>query len=172
MLGRILHWVYCLPLDKAVLLTLVATGLFFWFHRRWGRKLWWKVTVGVLIACWAVVALSVMFARDYGVRQISLIPLRTYFDAFSRGDREPIRSGFMNVLLFYPGGLLLMSLIPRKQRTKVLLGFFLLSVAVEVGQYLLSVGVTETDDVLHNPLGTALGRLSLRQYEKHNADGP
>ena len=172
MLNRILHWVYCLPLERAAVLALLATGVFFWCHHRWKKKLWWKVTVGVLIACWAVVALAVVILRDYGVQQVSLIPFRSYFNAIRYENREPIRNCFMNALLFYPGGLLLGSLFPKKKRKWVLLSFLLLSVAVEAAQYLLAVGVTETDDVLHNTLGAALGWLALHQYEKHNADGP
>lgn len=172
MLGRIIHWVYCLPLWQAVVLALAATGTFFWCHRRWGDKLWWRFAVGGLTVCWAAVALNIVMVRDMGAKELSLIPLRTYYVVFSGGQRELIRSSFMNVLLFYPGGLLTASLLPRKKRGWVVLTFCLLSVGLEAGQYLLGVGVTETDDVLHNTLGTFLGLLALRQYEKHNADGP
>lgn len=168
MLSRILHWIYCLPLEQAVVLALVATGLFFWGYHRWRAKVWWRITVIVMLLCWALAAFGVMFARDYGVRQLSLIPLRTYVTAITKGDREPLRSAFMNVLLFYPGGLLTASLCPQRKRFLVVVSFCLLSIGVEVGQYFLSVGVTETDDVLHNTLGTLLGLLALKQYEKHN----
>lgn len=171
MLERILHWVYCLPLWKAVMIALFVTGVFFWCHRSWKEKLWWKVTVSGLILCWAVVAVYTVMVRDSGGQELSLIPFHTYITVFSGGQRELIRSAFMNVLLFYPGGLLTASLLPRKKRVWILVTFCLLSIAVEAGQYVLRLGVTETDDVLHNTLGALLGLLALRQYEKHNVDG-
>ena len=83
MLGKIIHWVDCLPLCQAVVLTLAATGAFFWCYRRWGDKPWWRFAVGGLTFCWAAVALNIVMVRDMGAKELSLIPLRTYYVVFS-----------------------------------------------------------------------------------------
>ena len=84
------------------------------------------------------------------------------------GERELLRSAFMNVLLFYPGALLLRSILPRGTGLLVVLGLFAATVVIEVCQFALQLGYAETDDVLHNTLGAVLGVLACRQYEKHN----
>lgn len=169
MLGRVLHWVYCLPLGYAVLLALSATAVFLWLRRRWGQKRWWAPAVMALLLCWgAVMVINTVSGRSQYIRQLSLIPLRTYYTVLTGGEQELIRSSFMNVLLFYPGGLLAMSLLPREKRLWLIPVFLMLSVAVEVSQYWFCLGVTETDDVIHNTLGAVLGLLALRQYEKYN----
>jgi glycopeptide antibiotics resistance protein len=73
----------------------------------------------------------------------------------------------MNVLLFYPGGVLAGSLWRRWRVLPMAAVFLLLSVAIELCQYAFAIGTTETDDVIHNTLGAFLGLLATRQYEKH-----
>ncbi len=169
MLRGIVHWIYCLPLWHAVVLALAATGLFFWLRRRYGNQRWWKPAILLLLVCWAVVVvINNVAGRGNEIHQVSLIPFQTYITVFSGGQPELIRSAFMNVLLFYPGGLLALSLLPCRKRAWLLWLFVAMSLGVEICQYAFHVGVAETDDVLHNTLGAALGLLSLRQYDKHN----
>ena len=80
------------------------------------------------------------------------------------GNREILRSNFMNALLFYPAGLLGASLFPGKwpvwKRIVVTVALLcLLSIGIEAVQYTYGVGQVETDDVLHNALGALLGSL-------------
>ena len=63
----------------------------------------------------------------------------------------------LNILLYYPLGYLLSGILPSaKARSLILTGFFC-SVATELLQYLLAMGWCETDDVICNTLGAALG---------------
>lgn len=88
----------------------------------------------------------------------------TSFSSFSRvvGQPEIYRSMLMNVFLFFPLGLSLPSVFRKESSVlkpiliTVLFGLFL-SVCIETIQYLLSIGLCETDDIICNTLGTAIG---------------
>lgn len=63
----------------------------------------------------------------------------------------------LNILLYYPLGYLLPILFPKLKPKHVILIGCLCSIATEATQYLLKMGWCETDDVIHNTLGTAIG---------------
>lgn len=168
MIKRLVLWIYCLPIGEAVLLALSASALLFWLRGRYRSRLWWTPAMAVLAVCWAaVVTAYTLFGRTESSSGLSLMPLQTYATVFSGGQRELLRSAFMNVLMFYPGGLLLLSLRPRWKIPILLAVLLIMSVAIEVLQYRYSLGFAETDDVLHNTLGAWLGMFALRQYQKN-----
>ena len=81
----------------------------------------------------------------------------TGFAAAFLKDTSPFVGVFLNVLLYCPLGYLLHILFPKlKPRYIVLIGC-LCSVATEATQYFFKMGWCETDDVIHNTLGTAAG---------------
>ena len=63
----------------------------------------------------------------------------------------------LNILLYYPLGYLLPILFPKLKPKHVILIGCLCSIATEATQYILKMGWCETDDVIHNTLGTAIG---------------
>ena len=69
----------------------------------------------------------------------------------------PIVGLILNILLYYPLGYLLPILFPKLKPKHVILIGCLCSIATEATQYLLKMGWCETDDVIHNTLGTAIG---------------
>lgn len=169
MIERIIHWVYCLPIPEALVLALVASGAFFWLYQRFSSRRWWRpFTLAVLIAWFAAVLSHTLLNRGTERITVSLIPFQTYVAVYKGADKELLRSAFMNVLMFYPGALLVRSLLPKWKWWLVLLMFLLTSVAIEGCQYYFQLGFVEVDDVLHNTLGAGLGLVSFRQYQKHH----
>ena len=85
----------------------------------------------------------------------------------------PIVGLILNILLYYPLGYLLPILFPKLKPKHVILIGCLCSIATEATQYLLKMGWCETDDVIHNTLGTAIGvwgwlcQSRKRQKQKH-----
>ena len=70
----------------------------------------------------------------------------------------------MNVVLFYPTGLLACELLPKswnraKRVILIAVLFALVSVGIEFCQYHFVLGQAEVDDVIHNTLGTLIGAL-------------
>ena len=78
---------------------------------------------------------------------------------------------FLNVLLYCPLGYLLPILFPKLKPKNVILIGCLCSIATEAIQYILKMGWCETDDVIHNTLGTVIGvivwRIQLRKENKY-----
>ena len=91
------------------------------------------------------------------------------FAWFMRGS-APYTGIIFNILLYYPLGYLLPILFTKlKPKHAILIGC-LCSIATEATQYLLKMGWCETDDVIHNTLGTAIGVwIWLWQSKRLNA---
>lgn len=81
----------------------------------------------------------------------------TGFVVWFLGNTMPIVGLILNILLYYPLGYLLPILFPKLKPKHVILIGCLCSIATEATQYLLKMGWCETDDVIHNTLGTAMG---------------
>lgn len=110
-----------------------------------------------VIAVGAVVYVTV-YARGESNAVADLIP----FSSFERAKIQPemYRSMLMNVFLFMPLGLSLPYVFGGGTAKRILLTIligFLLSVTVEAIQYIGHLGMAETDDVICNTLGTAIG---------------
>ena len=114
-----------------------------------------------------------MFSRtlDSG-RHLELEPFRTYGRLFEEDKIKSTATGFatlflsnilpvegliLNILLYYPLGYLLPILFPKLKPKHIILIGCLCSIATEATQYLFKMGWCETDDVIHNTLGTTIG---------------
>ena len=81
----------------------------------------------------------------------------TTFKAIGLESTSPAVGMLLNILLYYPLGYLLPILFPKLKPKHIILIGCLCSIATEATQYLLKMGWCETDDVIHNTLGTAIG---------------
>ena len=73
------------------------------------------------------------------------------------------RSMQLNIILFMPFGMSLSFILPEKLRLKPLVTVciaLMISVTIEVCQYIFNIGMSEVDDVIMNTLGAAIGTLS------------
>ena len=116
--------------------------------------------VGAVAACVAigVILYLTVFSRSSSRIGADLIP----FSSFERAKLEPemYRSMLMNTFLFVPLGLSLPFVFGGGTGKRILLTILiglLLSITVESIQYFAHLGMTETDDVICNTLGTAIG---------------
>ena len=100
------------------------------------------------------------FADAY-TRELALEPFRSIKLYFHTGYEEWLRVLVMNMAMFYPLGCAF-ACFNKQVNIKPWMFFcfsFLLSVAIETVQYIFSLGVSETDDVIFNTLGAVLGYL-------------
>lgn len=150
---------------EALILLAAFTGLFYTAKVKFGRHKIWKIAVILVLLMWAAsVVIQTIFQRtpDNSLRPVWL-PFQSYVDALKEGgEKELLRSNFMNAVLFYPAGLLLVSLLQEKWYSWLRLLIVLLlytgfSLAIEFGQYRYHLGLAQTDDVIHNALGACLG---------------
>lgn len=92
--------------------------------------------------------------------QIELIPFVGLIQIFHNSVRVFLYLFVGNLIWFVPLGILL-PLLTKVQRSTILWGF-LLSLYIEVSQYIFGTGVSEVEDLILNTAGTAIGyRLFL-----------
>ena len=165
MLKAIYIWIYCVDFHEALILLAAFTGLFYVAKVKLGQKRIWKIAVILVLLMWAAsVIIQTIFHRtpDISLQPIWQ-PFQSYVDALKEGgQKELLRSNFMNAVLFYPAGLLMISLLPEKWHSLlklliVLILFTGFSLSIEFAQYRYHLGLAQTDDVIHNALGACLG---------------
>lgn len=172
-MGNLYVTIYCLPISTTMLMLLAGTVawrfLYQWYRRHKRQmRLVLRAAGAVFFALWLMVILHMtIFSRTPGEREAELVPLHQLWVYFSGGNKEILRTLWMNVLLFAPGGLLLTALWPEKWRysTRFWLTAAVLtavSAGIEWTQFRLALGLAETDDVLCNGLGAMLGALMHR----------
>ena len=166
MLGRLFLWFYCLPIWQAVLLIALGTAVFLLLEKKLRPlRVWRWLKLGLLAALLAAILSTTLASRSSQETAPQVLPLfHSYRTLLRGGNKEILRTNFMNVVLFYPAGLITVSLLPRKWPGwgKCLPALFLLaafSALIEWNQYRLGLGLCEIDDVFHNILGALLGSL-------------
>ena len=139
------------------------------------------ISIPILLLVWSVIgAAFYKYMRIIGaVMAVIAIGAILYITVFSRGESgvgadfipfssferakiqtEMYRSMLMNVFLFVPLGLSLPFVFGGSTGKRILLTILiglLLSITVETVQYFAHLGMTETDDVMCNSVGTAIG---------------
>lgn len=171
---NVYHYVYTRPLGVIVLwMALAALGWTLLGRRM--RRGWTALNAVLLVVALLAILRSTLFSRSPDHYDIQLRPLASLLAA--RQQPEVYRSMLMNVFLFFPLGLSLSCLLPRRWRPGIRIALtaaagLLLSAAVEYSQYRWHLGIAETDDVICNTLGALLGagtltlpRISLRKAE-------
>ncbi|MBQ8830089.1 MAG: VanZ family protein [Oscillospiraceae bacterium] len=136
-----------------------------------------RFAMGFLVFLWLAAVLSeTLFLRSVSDRyDTNWRPLASYISAFTAGgQRELLRSNFMNAVLFYPAGFIAALILPKtvKPFFKLLISFFaslVLSTAIELLQFSLLLGNAQTDDIIHNVAGAVIGTGALIIFEHiHN----
>ena len=133
-----------------------------------------KVWISINLIVWVVTTLFIIkwtLLRSSHKQQLSLIPFYSFVAA--RRSPELYRSVVANFLLFIPFGMSLPFIINTvRQRKKVIpvkltiALAFVFSITIEVCQYVFSIGLCETDDVIFNTLGAALGTCAFFVAER------
>lgn len=109
--------------------------------------------------CTAFILWSTLLLRTPGTsHQANLIPLWSWYQGFLQGNDEIRLQIYFNILLFLPFGFFSQLSKARPLGRNILRGF-LLSLFIEVCQYIFRLGLFEWDDLIHNTLGCALGRF-------------
>lgn len=178
-LSSVFLWFYCLPLWKAAAIVLTCSGGFLLLDRRLRERRGWRPMMLAMLAVWLTGVLwTTLLGRETGDGQgMILAPLHSWYTVLSGGEIELIRANMMNVLLFFPGGVVMERLLSagwsgKRRLLTVAAALAAVSLAIELCQGMGQLGRAETDDVLHNALGGWLGGLfgwrCFRPRSSHN----
>ena len=163
-LQAIINRIYTQSPSELMCLSIYFGLLFNFLQHRFAQRYRWCLCCGIFLGGWVCAVLWItVFSRQPGsISQVHWLPLSTYWRFMAGENSELMRSSFMNMLLFFPGGLFYAGLTaPKSQSSRaiitLLLIFGLFSFGIELTQGLLELGTAEADDVLHNLLGAAAG---------------
>ena len=154
----IYKYIYPRDLRLVIVISVVMAVLWVIFDHKIKRK-YWKIINFVLLTISVLVILELtVFSRAHG--QSTFYPIPFYSFRAAKQFPEFYRLNIMNGFLFVPFGLSLPVVIPDKVKYKagaaVICGL-LFSVTIVLVQLHFGLGRCETDDVIMNTLGTALG---------------
>ena len=141
------------------LLTVLSIGLVLLLWRK-GLRDGLRYSTMLLLAEWVflVLCVSVLFRESEEDYRFNLIPLSSYFDYGENSYlMEKAALNILNVVLFFPVGLLLGCGFRGMTWRKVLAFGIGLSVTIELLQLAFKRGLCETDDVIHNVVGCLIG---------------
>lgn len=177
LLRQFLLDVYCLSEHALIVCCVAGTLGYHGLHRRYVQKSWWRMASLLLLMLWtaAVLWATVLGREDGQCELFQAVPFHSYRQVLLGGNREILRSSFMNVLLFFPAGLLFAGQLPQRLRSIqklvcTILIFSLFSLGIELTQFTRRLGLGEIDDVLHNTLGASLGMTTFglaEWYKNH-----
>ncbi len=102
-----------------------------------------------------IIIVSLLNRSRSRARIVMLNPYYT-LNAICNGEIHMIRQIFSNVILYIPFGIVL-TIILEKQKKYVIYTGIVLSVCMEILQYLFSRGYSESMDVICNTLGNLIG---------------
>ena len=117
-----------------------------------------RFVLGALLAeyYFLVLCSTVVCRASVMERHVELMPFWNYPDIWNRVDYPAdLIEVLLNIALFVPIGLLLGGIGFKTK--KVLLSGICLSGIIEVSQFAFCKGLCETDDVMHNTFGCAIG---------------
>lgn len=160
MLDELLHELY----ESNLWIVLIAMPILIAVWAFIGARFYEKIkTLNLVIFALSVVMIIyvTVFSRGESEPGLDLIPLSSIERA--KENREIYRAMVMNILLFLPFGLSCPFLLKGGTARRVLLTIgasCFLSVMVEAIQLIFRIGLAETDDVICNTFGAALGSLS------------
>lgn len=161
-IGRIPEDVYI-----GLAVSLIVSSLFFFWRK--GPREGFRYTMLLSLAEWVFLILGtcVLFRESGEDFRMNLIPLSSYFNY---GENtylmETSAINILNVVMFIPVGLL--SGLGFREMTwkKVLLVGLIISISIELLQFIFKRGLCETDDLIHNVVGCVIGyaiyKLSTR----------
>ena len=126
------------------------------------RKLVKPLCASVLFLWLFIMVYTTVISRTEGTATIFFKPFHQLHVVLNGGSKELIRSAWMNVLLFVPGGLLLSELVPIYKSIwlkSCMIAFIIavISFGVEMTQWCWALGQAEADDIICNTLGGVIG---------------
>lgn len=159
-LHSIFHNIYCSDYFRLSTVVLVGTIFVAVINSFFKNKKWYKyLCLAGIIAFATVILAGTIFSRSSDIRgyTLNLIPFASLKIAI-QGNEEGFRVCYMNSLLFYPLGCLFFGYNNKRFKTiYYIIAGLLLSVIIEVLQFVLHLGVAEIDDIIFNTLGVILG---------------
>ncbi len=149
-----------------VVVSIIGLGVLVW---RNGWREGFRASAVQLLVEWVILILytAVLLREPHSERQWHLLPLWSYFhNPENSYFIEAAAVNALNVIMFVPVGLLLGIGFKDLTWKSMLMVGAVISVSIELLQFVFKKGLCESDDLIHNLLGCLLGfaiyKLTLR----------
>jgi glycopeptide antibiotics resistance protein len=103
-----------------------------------------------------LICTTIVFREETPEKGYNLVPFWSY-RAVCDGQKYLILENILNILVFVPVGMFCGFISKGKKTYIIILGGLLLSMSIELIQFILKRGFAEVDDVIHNTIGCVLG---------------
>lgn len=169
-MNQLIVFIYCLPMGVVAWLLFVGTLAAVILYRKLRQRRWLRPVLMCTALLWlaAVVYTTLLSRRAAAPQEPCFIPFYALWQVLNGGSSELLLTSFMNIALFYPGGVLVRALRPTGKHAGglplTMLLFVCFSFGIEYFQYAFALGSPEADDVLHNTLGALLGWLCFHVF--------
>lgn len=160
-----IHYVYCQPIFNLIIATAILLIAWSVLNAKFDK---FKILINLFAFLFSIflAIYATIVRREIGDLDVELRPFYTF--VMAQSQVEYYRTFFMNCLLFVPLGVSMPYMLSRKPRKWIIaipvVFACLLSVGIEYCQYYYKLGRCETDDVIANTLGAAVGTLSYCLY--------
>ena len=142
---------------------LILFGFFSSYVKDKKHFVFWSLFVEYIL----VVLCSTVVCRScLAEARIEPMPFGDYIAIANRTPGVSVWDIILNVVLFLPLGFLLSAIKQTWNWQNVLLSGFGFSFCIESMQFIFSKGIAQTDDLMHNSLGTLLGYFIFQMMRK------
>jgi len=152
---------------------LAVAGNIYWAKRHVRDQRGTRIVFGFILFCYAVVYayLTFFYRTPMKENHVKLEPFWSYKEAFeglSISRLGVVRSIVLNIAITIPLGYLLPSAYrsTHHRYLHTMLTVLFLSLVTEILQLITRTGLCETDDVINNMFGAAIGMVMYRVAEK------
>ncbi len=169
MIKDIFHYIYCMSIPSTMFVLVFVCCIWNFFTTKINHKNLWKILNTCLFLFWfASIVYMTVFSRG-SKAEINLTPFHFITQAIKTGNEEFFRTGWMNILLFVPGGMWISYSVRKYTKPKCvvqIIFLMLISVSIEIVQWYYQLGMVEIDDVICNTFGAIIGVTSVFWAEK------
>lgn len=124
----------------------------------------------ILVLTFTFIVRETLIWRYSGKHEAALIPFRQLIGFFKKPNHMLwFWQIILNIILFIPFGFLFPIIQPKLSKATITYGV-LLSLAIEIMQYITGRGLADIDDLINNALGAVIGYLiymaGKREYDR------
>lgn len=170
-----LLWFYRLPLWFVILgsyiiaFIWIKVSIYFHINKDFKNQTFNFINFAALLISIVLIIKATLVNRNSNNSSLILTPFKWIIDGIY--NPEEYRTTLMNVVLYLPFGLTLSRLLNTKFTLQISLSLTILMslflcITIEAIQYLYTGGIAQTDDVIANTFGSALGAITLF-YEQY-----
>ncbi len=172
MIKEVFRYIYRMSIPSTIIVLILVCCLWSIITRKFKsvqKENVWKFINAFFFILWIVCVVHMTLFSRSSRMEINLIPFHFITDTIKIGNEEIFRTGWMNIILFVPGGMLLSYVINKPKllnNTLQIIFLMLFSILIEVLQWHYQLGVVETDDVICNTIGAIIGVISIVWTDK------